>query len=359
MLRFRILLLGLAASLMLPVLAQPIGVRLTASQLREKGINTHTFRPVAFTSDGLTLIAQEKTPPSERIKGKLNRLWKVTYGVEGAVRAMESIEVNVPSIEALALTPDDKTAVIATLTGATFMRVPLDGGPITPIMEHKRGQPGFRGNPSYLRPITGDILTMGYFYDKDDFSGDNLLATLNAGATGQDAFTPGGDIQKLEKDIPGFYASNYTGPRSGYLAARQGTRSQLYWWDGQTPRVVDEGDKLSSFWASQDRVCYTIHRTTGSHAMFYDATRGQQVELGKGGNFAYPFLSDDGRAAVVCQLDLAQAKMDVLCAKENDSWKLKPVPSLQKVKMGAIRVSPNGRFMAFYNGDFLQFVELP
>lgn len=352
-------LLALILCLLIPALAEPISVRLSAAQLREKGINTFTFRPVAFTSNGLTLIGQEKTPPAERAKGKIYRVWLLTFGVEGALREAKSLDVDLPSLEALALTPDEKSVLVAGQAGATFLRVPLDGSPATPVMEHKHGQPGFRGNPSFLRPIPGDVLTIGYFYDKDDFAGDNLLATINPSRQGQAAFTGGADIQKAEKDVPGFYMSMYTGPRSGFQAGRQTGQYQLYYWNGTEARKIDEGEKLGSFWGAGDRVCYVVYRPTGAQAMLYDAATGKQTVLGEKGSYAYPFLSDDGRTAVVCQLDLTQAKMDVYYAKESDNWQLKPVSKLQKMKMGAIRLSPNGRFMAFYNGDFLHFVELP
>ncbi len=359
MLRFRLLTMAALACLILPVASQNVAVRLSAAQLREKGINTFSLRPVCFTSNGLTLICQDKAPAEERARGKVNRLWLFSYGVEGQLRDVKRLDLDIPSVEALALSPDDRTAVVAGHAGATFLRVPLDGSPVSVLMEHKRGEPGFRGSPSYLRPIQGDILTIGYFYDKDDYAGDNVLATVNAGGQGRSAFTEGSDIQKVEKTLSGFYASNYTGPRSGFLATRNNGQYQLNWWDGGNPRKVDEGDRMGSFWASGTRVCYTIYRTAGSQAMFYDASTDKQVVLGAKGSFAYPFLSDDGRTAVVTQLDLAQAKMDVYYAKEGDNWQLKPVSSLQKVKMGSIRVAPNGRFLAFFNGDLLQFVELP
>lgn len=357
--RLRLVLLALVASLTLPALAQSISIRLTAGQLREKGINTFSFRPVCFTSNGLTLLGQDKAPAEERAQGKVNRIWLLEFGVEGKVRDIHPLFLDIPSVEALALTPDDRTAVVAGQAGATFLRLPLDGSPVSVLMEHKHGEPGFRGNPSYLRPIPGDILTMGYFYDQEDYAGDTLLATLNASQQGRAAFTGGADIQKAQKSVPGFYASNYTGPSSGFMAAHDGPQYQLYWWDGGNPRKIDEGDKLGSFWATGQRVCYVVYRTTGCQAMFYDAATDKQVVLGPKGSYSYPFLSDDGSTAVVCQLDLTQAKMDVYYARESDNWQLKPVTGLQKVKMGAIRLSPNGRFMVFYNGDFLHFTELP
>lgn len=356
--RFRLLLVPLLAALILPVWAQTVSVRLSPAQLREKGINTFTFRPVCFTSNGLTLVAQDKAPPDQRKQGKINRLWLLEYGVEGTLREVRNVSIDIPSVEALALTPDDRAAVVAGQSGATFLKVPLDGAPVTDIMRHQHGVPGFRGNPSYLRSIQGDILTVGYFYDDRDFSGDTILATLNSNSQGQAAFTRGANIQQAEKNLPGYYAANYTGPSSGFMAARMQGQYQLWWWDGASPRKVDEGDKLGSFWAAGQRVCYTIHRTEGSQAMLYDAATDKSTVLGAKGSFAYPFLSDDGRTAVVCQLDLSQGRMDVYYAKESDSWQLKPVSSLQKVKMGAIRLSPNGRFLAFYNSDFLHFTEL-
>ncbi|MEW6281315.1 MAG: hypothetical protein AB1758_22080 [Candidatus Eremiobacterota bacterium] len=352
---------ALLVALALPARTEPIQARMTAASLRELGVNTFTFRPAVFTSDGLTLVAMEKTPPDLRSKGTMHRLWLVTVGVDGKIRETRSLPIETPTLEGIAVTPDDSAAVVISKTGATYLRVPFNGGPVTPLMEHQRGTPGFRAHPSFLRPSSGELLTMGYFYDKDDFSGDTLLASVDPNGSGASAFRGGLNIQKVEKSVPGFYASSYTSTRGGALAGKDATRTTLYWVEeGQEPRKLDEAERIGGFWAAGNRVVYTASRGAAHEAAVFDAAQGQKFVLGTDREpYGYPFLSDDSKTAVVCQLDLAQGRMNVLYARESDGFTLKPVPGLQKVKMGAIRVAPNGRFLAFYNGDLLQFVELP
>jgi hypothetical protein len=230
-------------------------------------------------------------------------------------------------------------------------------------MRHEAGKPGFRGDPPVLWRCGSQILTQGYFYDAEDYAEDNVLAVIDPFKVGVEAFQKGANIYQVERGLKSYLLSVYTTPSQGFLGERKADGTViLHWWrEGGSLHEIERAPSIVSFWGEGDRLLYALRRADGRYeVILYDLAGDRRWTLYAGEKTqGYVFLSKDAATALVTRLDLAGGKMDIYAGRDEEGFALKPVEALQGVRMGTLRVSPDGRYAAFFNGDELILTELP
>lgn len=347
----------------LPAAAQTVSV-VKPQKLRELGIFDLGFRLVAFSDDGKTLVCTEKPRFAEKAKGITYKLWVFGLDSRGAVVKATSVPLQIPSALQTTLTPDESKVVIITGAGATYLIVDLKTGGIEPLMEHVKGQPGFRGFPPILWLENGELLTTGYFYDKDDYASNDTIATIDLKKRGPAAFKAGPNVAKIQQEAGHVQFGNWTGTDRGFMGVNLPTGGQAlkFWKEGLGIQELDRTGKMfNSLWAEGNRAVACVQRDDGSsEAVLYDAIQKRKWVLGSGQRpYGYSFLSKDGSTVVVCHLYVDNSKMHVYYAREDEDFKLTPVEGLQGVTLGTLRLAPDGKRLAHFSLDGLVIVDLP
>ncbi len=338
--------------------------RLSAQKLRGMGIFTTGFRLVTFSRDNSMLLCTEKPRFVEKMKGITYKLWVFYLDSSGKLIKSKAIPLTIPSALQTEFTPDERKAVIITDAGATYIVVDLSTGKVENLMVHVKGKPGFRGYPPILWRQDGTLLTTGYFYDKDDYAGNDTIATVDVTKRGVDAFTPGLNVAEIHHKAGRVHFGKWTGVDRGFIGVDIPGGGQVlkYWSQDKGFREVSRTSGMFlSLWAEGDRAVVALQEGDGiNKAVLYDVARGRSWVLGTSRDpYGYCFLSKDGTTAIACKLDLPHAKMSVYYAKEDNEFKLEPVPELQDTRIGTLRVAPDGSRLAHFSAAGLSIVALP
>lgn len=351
--------LVLAFILVLSGLVQ--AVTISPSELKRAGIFGEGFRMVSFTDDG-ALVGLEKTRQGDQQRGLTYKLWTLRFDEAGSLEGSHFVPLTVPKVEQIALTPDQSRVVVVTHAGLTFLTVDLATGALATITTDVTGEESFRTQPPMLLTHGDLIYTLGRRYDERGPVGPLALATVDLSRRGIDAFSLGPDIGLIQKEAGKVALANWTAPDQGFLAVNgEAGQSMVYWRAGQPLKVLDTAQSYTSLWGAGDRAVTTALSAGGQNqALLLDASAGTRQVLGEGPRaFGYPHLSEDGSTAVVCHLDVERSQMSVFSARATESYTLRPVPELQDVTLGALRLAPDGSRLAHFSGEGLRVVKLP
>lgn len=334
----------------------------TATDLRTAGIDVDSYQPITFTWDGRTLVGFDRAPFEEKKHGVMYRLWLLDFDVSGRLEEARKVPLAIPSFEQGSLNADEDAFVIISDAGTRYLTVDMETLEVADLMKPEAGKPGFRADPPVLWTADGKLLTTGYFYDENRYADNNTIATVNTSATGQAAFTEGPDIQQVERSHSQTRGLNYNSDKLGYFLSSQGDDMLLSRWtpDGGFSQV-DRAEQFTGLWGAATRVLYSAARAGGQHDLIvYDGAQDRKWNLATGAEpYRYLFLSKDGTTAVACQFEPVAQRMNVFVGKERGDFGLTPVDGLQRIKIGWIRVSPEGRYLAVYNERGLSIAELP
>ncbi|HXE73647.1 MAG TPA: hypothetical protein VNO81_13380, partial [Candidatus Nitrosotenuis sp.] len=282
--------------------AEALVSRTRAGELEKLGVDPLTARPIEFSDDGRTLLLFQSSDTQDKARGFPVTLILLSLGSDASVQGARRILLPVPSIEALALTADARSAVLLTQSGASFYVVDLETGGLRPLMLHKPGQPGFRADPSVLWRYHDQLYTIGYFYDQEDYAEDNVIAAIDPSRTGVEAFRGGPNVYRLQRSLEGLHFSGYLSPSLGFLGDKRRDETVLFEWrDGSPLKEIDRASAFLSFWGEDERLLYTARRPTGvMEVVLYDASSGQRQILANDDKttWGYVVLAKDGTAGV-------------------------------------------------------------
>lgn len=335
-------------------------VRTPVGALQEQGILTPIFTIVNFSPDNRTILGYEAAEAEEVARGITYKLFLLQLRSDGAVSGVRRYDLDIPSFENAAVTPDGGSVVLITSSGATYKVLDLATGRVRTLMEHRPRTPGFRADPTILWQAGQKLLTLGYFYDEEDYGGVNVIAELDPTKTGVDAFCQTAEIEPVERSMKGLAFHAYTDQRTGFFGVRDARGQKFYRWvAGSPPVLFDEAVSFTGFQAAGDRVAYAADRGNGRHELvLYDGSAGTKRVLGTSdAPLRYVFLSADGSTVVANLID--DPRMRVLAASDRNGWKMVPAPDFPRARVGTIRLTSDGKRMLLYNEDGLQIVDLP
>jgi hypothetical protein len=335
-------------------------VRVDQDQLWEHGIFPPVFRIISFSPDGRSLLGFQQTEREDIARGVSYRLFLIQLRSDGVLSAVRTYDLGIPSLEQAAFAPNGKEVVLITASGASFLVLDLATGNLRTLMEHRSGQPGFRAHPQVLWESQGRMLTLGYFYDRADFGGMNLIAEVDPAKNGVAAFREGSTVEPVERALKNVVLNVYTDQDTGYFATESKGRQTFYRWvSGNQPRAFDEAVRFTAFMACGDRVAYAAQRADGRHeVVLYDGPTGRKQVLGTSDRaFQYLTMSQDGSTIEVNQID--DQRMQVFTASARTGMTLRPLAGFPRCRVGSIRLTPDGRRMALYNQQGLQLVDIP
>ncbi len=327
--------------------------------LRNLGLDPNRFVLASFSPDGHSILGSEPGTTEEIAKGVSYKIFLLSVRSDGRITGARRYEIP-EVVEQLSFTPDGRQVVMTSRSGATWLVLDLQNGRVRTFMEHAAGVPGFRSYPPILWPSGNRMLATGYFYDKNDFGGPNVIAEIDTSQTGVAAFQQGVEVQSVERSFKGLAIHSYSAWDRGFFCNQEGEVFRLYRWvAGSQPVQVDQALRFTAYDAAGDWTAYSAQRTEKSHevVLFDGATQTRQV-LGSAENpFLYLTLSKDGSTVLVTRL--VQDKALYFFASARAGMTLKPLPNLPRARPGAVRMTPDGRRFCLFNSEGLRVVDIP
>ena len=319
----------------------------TSSDLKAKGVKVEDVHIVSFSPDGKTLIGYSHGTNEEVAQGKVFTLFAFDVNANGKIGKVNSFPLNITSFEQACFTPDGKSVVIISKSGAEYLKQNIETGEQTVIMNHEYGKPGFRAYPAILQLSEGKMLATGFFYDENDFSGTNCVAILDPDKTGAEAFTEAMNVEKIENSLK---STSEAYPRAdlGIIGTGKSTSHTLYRWspDQKTAEPFEKNIYLIGMWESDKNVLYSVKRGEKQYELsVYDALANKKTVLDGSSTkpYMYVFLSADGKTAIANIENRETHRMNIYWAREGEGWELKPIKGLKNgISTGTIRVTPDG-----------------
>lgn len=340
------------------------------SKLKQAGINVRKAHVGHFSNDKSFVYLYQSNPNLKRAaEGYPVELFIFPLDYKNQVGQIRKYELANPvnKVESMILTPDQKDLVIISKSGTSFVKLNLETGKQETILEHVKGQPGFRSTPQLIRVADGKIFVQGHFYNQQNFAGVDCTANLDPSKKGIEAFE---EVMRIERTIdyelkPRAYSFTSTKCAFGVIDDMKGKYSLFAWNppEVEKPIIVDEGKVINDFWASGDRVVYTIQRADGTYdLMLYDVKTKEKKELSKGTKFPYfnILLSEDASTVILTDTEHRVSRAKYYYADEAGGWQLKPVVDFRdKTRpFGPIKISDDGTKLTLFSGNGLTIADV-
>lgn len=337
----------------------------TDTDLGTSGMPADKFNPISFSPDSQYLAGWVRGTKEDIAKGEVYKIFLLTLGKDGSISKVKGYPLNIPSFEQACFTPDGQSMVVITKSGATFVKLDFATGKVSTVMEHKRGEAGFRSYPTILQIAEGQMLATGYFYDAKDFARSNCTAILDPNKTGVEAFTFACETGKMQHKLKG---SNEAFPQKdlGFIGVHNKDAQTYKFYrckaNDNNPLVFDTGIQNKGFWASASRILYSVQKSKDSYDLaVYDGKTDKKVMLAQGTDFPYMyvFLSSDGTTAVVNNANDKQRRTKLYYARESEGWALKPITGLERgISTGTLRISPDGSRLMLHNKAGIRIIDV-
>ena len=334
--------------------------RKSAAELRQAGVNVESFQPIKWSHNDKWLAAFDEATFEEKKQGVFFRLWLLEIGSDGSINRLQKVPLKMANFLQGEFTPNDDAYIIMGNRGTTWMRLDMKTFAVTPLLEPREGEPGFRSEPTVLWTDAGSLYTVGYPYDEHRFVNARTIATINPNATGAEAYKPGPDLTTLEKGIERMWMTNYLSPTSIFYGQHYSDTVVLSHWDGRARSEFDRCARLWGSWGNAGRLLYSAERSPEvSELMVFDSKTGQKSVLASGPDvYRYLFLSGDGGTALVSLMVPEGRRLNTFFARASDGWKLRPVEAEaggrgRTMAAGFMRLSTRGGLMAHISANGL------
>lgn len=338
------------------------------SMLKTMGVvNINNMHIVGFSPDNKYMCAHAREPRDRQHADFRNLVYVFEVHLDNSLGKLHTYELKVPEIEQITFAPDSKSVLVSTLKGTKLIKIDVPSGTQSTIMEHIKGQPGFRIFPDIFTHNNGELLTQGYYYNENDSCGENVIATIDWNKSGVAAFTQASEIDKMQRNTRRNYkafAENYPAKDVGYMGLTSDNNSWVCysWVADRGVRSFDKGEKLLGFWGGGDRELYSIKRGPDNYDLIvYDAKADKKVFLSEGRTtpYMYLFLSTDGKTALFNDADDRTSTTQMFYAREDENWEIKPVADLnKKVRTGTERISFDGTKVAQNSPQGLRIADI-
>ncbi len=356
----------LSLCLLLTVVSAQAQERLSTSDLRQAGIASDSFQPIAWSHNERWLAAFDEAPFEEKKQGVFTRLWFLEVLPTGKVQKIQKVPLKMASFQQGEFTPGDDAFVVMGNRGTLYGRIDLKDFQFTPIMESTAGQAGFRADPTVLWTEAGRLYTTGFPYDEARFINARTIATVNPKGSGASAFEAGPDLTTLENSIERMWFSNYLSPTSIFYGQKYPDQTILSHWDGQRRTEFDRAPKVLGSWGANGRIVYSVERSAElSELLVFDSKTGSKTSIAAGPEvYRYIFLSRDGGTALVSLVAPQDRRLSTYYARATDGWKLHPLEAdaggrARTLAAGWMRISSKGSLLAHIAANGLAIYPLP
>ena len=340
----------------------------TKAELKTKGVNAKYMEIVGLSPDNKYLCVQGRAVRDAQNDDIRNLVFVFNVNSDNSLGKLKTFTVNeVPRIEQIAFAPDSKSIIIVGQKGAKIVKLDISSGRVTTIMEHVKGQSGFKCFPPVLTYNHGEMLIQGYYYNEHTVCGPNTISILDTNKTGLDAFTQANDLDKMQLETRRGYKNFIeTYPRKdiGFMALTKGTGGwDCYRWsDKKGTQEFDKAQAILGFWGGDNRVIYSAQRTPQSFDLIiYDGEKDEKITLSEGRKdpYTYVFLSADGKTALFNEEDDQNKTTKIMYARESEGWEVKPLKDLdRRIRKGSLRISKDGTKAAQHSSQGIRIIDI-
>lgn len=324
------------------------------ADLTAAGLDFASLRLVGLSPDGSWLVLHDRMPAlSDVAAGLVRRLW-ILPAAEATGNVIPRI-VPVPATDLLQFVfADDSTAFLVTDNGCSLLRLDLTTGGLARVLAHQEGAPGLRlGNFAFRGPQ--GVCFSGWFHDAGLASQHESVVSY-AEVSGAPALVEAADRDLLLAGVEGLgdiAGEIPVSPTFAHFVVRTESGSSLLVVSRDGVVVVADDNVLpNGLAASGDRVLY-FRRTaaqTAPEVRVFDALTNAIQVLGVG-DYGYPYLTGGGTLAWVASFDWQAGTMALWKAPVIPGAQLQP--ALATAGIGAVRISDDGRGLAYLGTDGL------
>ena len=328
----------------------------------------HNTKLVSISPDNKYVCMLSRTEPDRHSKKFTFIVYLLSLERDGSIHEVRTYTLSdVPEIGQICFTPDSKAMVYTTLQGSKFVKLDLQSGEQTTIMEHVKGQAGFVSYPPVLTVSDGKLLALGYYYDKNDLGTRDSIVEILPDKTGLEAFTDARLIDHVKKALspPDCEITyNFPGLDVGFVSViRDSKHCEMFSWDGERDvRRFEVVKALHSYWCGGSRQAYSVENGDESHKLgIFDAKTDQFITVADdlADPYWYVFLSGDGKTVMFSEGKTGGSLYSIRYAREDEGWKVTPIKGLEKpLLMGKERISLDGKKMCLFNDTGLYVADL-
>lgn len=349
---WRRLALGLSSWIVLSVGASADTVsKIAMKDLERQGIYPRTFSIFHVADDGRTILGAEEPPFTDKAKGNLSRLWLIKLTPDFKIESARGFGMNVPSLEQANFTPDRKSVILSSKRGSDIHLLDLESGKLNVLMTHQEGVPGFRIHSNIFSLYAGKLYTIGYFYDAEDYAGDDEMVEIDVSKVGQPAFTSVLKIHDIQKQIKNIKISSTLHPAGLlYYTQDEGGGWSVYQWNVSGGlQKIDQGQVVLGSWGEGASGLYSIKRNDGScEVILRNAQTGSQTSIYTGkDSLVNPCLGKDANTLVIAKPGTGN-DVEYWVGQDTNQFQLRKVA--EKLPASTLRVSHDGSVVCIYNG---------
>lgn len=349
---WRRLALGLTGWLLLSVGAwADTTSKISLKDLEKHGIYPRTFSVYHVAGDGRTILGAEEPPFTEKAKGNLSKLWLIRLDNDLKIESAKGFPLKVANLEQANFTPDLKKIILSSVRGSDIHLLDPETGQLSILMTHRAGQPGFRIHSNVFSLYGGKLYTIGYFYDAEDYAGDDEMVEIDVTRTGQEAFTSVCKVAEIQKGLTGIKVSSTLHPGGlVYYTQDQGSGWSVHQWNqAQGLQKVDSGQLILGSWGEGYMALYSIKRHDGScEVVLRNALSGSQVQVHSGAEaFVNPCLGKDANTLVVAR-EAGPNNVEYWVGQDESQFQLRKVAD--QLPASTLRVSHDGQVVCIFNG---------
>lgn len=328
------------------------------AKLKAGGINPEYLYIDRFSPDSSTLFALEKrTNPKDIFKkGGAYMMRMIRLDDKKNVSKIETIDLPIRRFHQIVYSDDTKQAFLASESGANMYLINIPEKTVKKIAGHTKGVPGFRVADPILYYVGGYFYAYGYFYDAEDLtSRDVYLARVHLDKKGQDMFEKTLNMSDVREVLGISTFGAYLPPDRVIWGVRRWEDAflELKLYDKGQKKMLDSGIGFSGVVHTGDRIFYVVKKPgkkAAWDAVVRDLDKNNVWHLGeKDKPYSYPFISQDGSTVAFSLFDFKKKVMSYFYALHERNFKIEPIKAVQDAAFGTFRISPDGKWFAFYN----------
>lgn len=337
-----------------------------SDDFQKAGIKYMDWKPAILATSGQFVVGYDFLDFEQRKKGFVYAL-RIFRLKKDKTFEIQSIPLPITFLVGVALTNNDKTAVVVGDYGAKIVKVNLTTSEVSTIFQYEKGKPGFR-TETLVVSWQDRVYLSGYFYDREQFWQGDYIVELVVPEKKEEA-------QFIKKtSLTSIYERLKLQPRimqviSGdsvyfaFLPKVQDKKNpppmQLVGFHRNEMVEVDKALGIGNFAGTPDRIYCSIRRSPKSWDTYIkNLQTGKKWPLGdKDVSYTYPFISEDGKTVVFCTVDVVGQKMTAYYAQEKDGYKTKLL--LKEVPIGPMKLSRDGKAYMYMSKDGVQVDFIP
>lgn len=357
----------LVLSLALPIAAKAAPAPgVSVQDLRAFGVkNLDEFHAVFTNRDGRIAYFWEPFERAQRADGNMAALWEFRFRADGSLSEQRHWPLPIPRPNQVALTPDEKGAVIMAREGSSFWHLDFASGKLNEFVQPGLGKTRFISEPRVMWTEQGKLWTVGNPLSKDGVKGPETMAVLNPYAKGDDALQISDvNLDEALRLLKRWKMQRFVSPTTGFMAGLlDGKLKACFWKAGVGLTPYAEFRDITSAWTTGDwEIMVGIVPDGKSQGFIHDGQGNKTWTLpavDAKEPYDYPFISEGGEVITVVTGARDGRMMTVHYGRKADNFQLKPVPGMTKVPVGMLRLSQDGSRLVYRNSTGIVLVEVP